>query len=70
MYDLRALGHYCKNQRRRMQKTQKQVAIETGYTEKTISAFECGRINNARLLCWYIDNGLNKDLIKGCYYGK
>ena len=69
MYDLKMLGVQCKRLRRILDIKQTQVAIETGYSVKTISAFENGRINNALILLWYINHGLNRDIIRGCEYG-
>lgn len=69
MYDLKALGVHCKRLRRTLDIKQTQVAIETGYSLKTISAFERGRTNNALILLWYINHGLNRDIIRGCEYG-
>lgn len=69
MYDLKALGGQCKRLRRTLDIKQTQVAIETGYSQKSISAFENGRTNNALILLWYINHGLNRDIIRGCEYG-
>ena len=69
MYDIKALGVQCKRLRRTLDIKQTQVAIETGYSQKSISAFENGRTNNALILLWYINHGLNRDIIRGCKYG-
>lgn len=69
MYDIKALGIQCKRLRRTLDIKQSQVAIETGYSQKSISAFENGRTNNALILLWYINHGLNRDIIRGCKYG-
>ena len=69
MYDLKALGRHCKILRRTLDIKQTQVAIETGYSIKTISAFENGHTNNALILLWYLNHGLNRDIIRGCKYG-
>jgi len=60
----------CKRVRRQKHMTQKQVAEKTGYTPKTISAFENGRVNNAYILLWYLDNGLLKYIREGDINGK
>lgn len=39
--------------------TQKQIADDLNYTPMNISAFERGRTNNAKILLWYIEHGLN-----------
>lgn len=36
---------------------QVQVAEDTGYTQRTISRFESGRLNNAIIYNWYISHG-------------
>lgn len=69
MYDLKALGEHCKRLRRTLDIKQMQVAIETGYSLKNISAFENGGNNNALILLWYINHGLNRDIIRRCEYG-
>ena len=65
MTDLKMLGRRCKNLRRSLSKTQTDVANETGYTSKSISAFENGRVNNAIILLWYINHGLEGGLNYG-----
>lgn len=53
----------CRKYRKQVLKvTQSRVAIETGYSPETVSAFECGRVNNAKLLYWYISNGLKLEV--------
>lgn len=53
----------CKKYRKQVLKvTQNRVAIETGYSPETVSAFECGRVNNAKLLYWYISHGLQLEV--------
>ena len=59
------LGIRCKRFRRKIGIKQKQVAIETGYSDKTISMFETGRVNNAKILYWYIRHGLPVDNNEG-----
>ena len=70
VYDMKQLGKLCGKHRRRMKVKQQQVAIATGYSIKNISSFENGHCNNAKILLWYINNGLDKDQLRGCYYGK
>lgn len=65
MTDLKLLGRKCKSLRRSLSKTQSDVANETGYTSKSISAFENGRVNNAIILLWYINHGLEGGLNHG-----
>ena len=58
MGDLKVLGLRCKRLRKSLSKTQLDVANDTGYSFKSISAFENGRVNNAIILLWYINHGL------------
>lgn len=58
MTDLKVLGRKCKRLRKSLSKTQSDVANDTGYSFKSISAFENGRANNAIILLWYINHGL------------
>lgn len=39
--------------------TQSDIARELRYVKSNISAFECGRNNNADILLWYIMHGLD-----------
>lgn len=71
MWDLKALGRLCKRYRRVAGMTQKQVAIMSGYSDKSVSAFETGRCNNAQLLCFYITVvKVPVEAIRGCRYGE
>lgn len=58
------LGLACQNFRRLKRIEQKQVAEETGYSLESVSAFECGRSNNAAILLWYFYNGLSIEYIR------
>lgn len=60
------IAHLCAKFRRKIKVKQKQVAIETGYSEKTVSAFERGHSNNAILLMWYINHGMPHEYLEGC----
>ena len=53
------LGTKCKELREQLGYFQSDVADEIGYSKETISSFECGRNNNATILFWYIQHGLN-----------
>ena len=68
--DLKRLGGKCKHFRRSKNIQQNRVAKETGYSNKSISAFENGRVNNAIILIWYINNGMDIKELRGCNYGK
>ena len=71
-YDMAKIGKVCRRARRRRDYTQKQAAIETGYSTENICGFEHGRNCNAKLLLWYmLECGLTIDELKGCLmYGK
>lgn len=58
MTDLKTVGRKCQRLRKSLNIRQSQVAKEIGYTPKSISAFENGRVNNAIILLWYINHGL------------
>lgn len=55
---LKYLGFMCKKYRVSLGFTQEDVARETGYSSENVSAFECGRNDNARILLWYIKKGI------------
>lgn len=59
---LKEIGKRCKEHREQLGKCQFDVAFETGYSKENVSAFECGRNNNAIIFKWYIEHGLQ---IKG-----
>ncbi len=56
--DLRTLGRICQKYRERLGYFQHDVAEEISCSKENVSAFECGRNNNALILYWYIKNGL------------
>ena len=68
--DLKRFGGKCKHFRRSKHIYQNRVASETGYSNKSISAFENGRVNNAIILLWYVNNGMDIKELRGCNYGK
>ena len=67
MKNLKELGSACQRLRELLGSSQIDIANETGYSKETISAFETGRNNNARVLLWYIQHGFRVD-IEGKYY--
>lgn len=59
-YTLKDIGLACKIFRiKEMCMTQTEVASETGYSRSLISLYEMGRTNNALLLTYYINAGMN-----------
>lgn len=58
MKSTKEIAIMCKEHRRKLKVKQFTVALETGYSPKTISAFECGKLNNAKILMWYINSGM------------
>ena len=65
--DLKKMGRYCQRFRKRhLKMTQTEFGKLVGYSDKTISAFERGRVNNARLLLEYIELGFD---VRGLFYG-
>lgn len=64
MLDMAAIAEICSKARKRAGLLQHKIAACTGYEQSTISMFERGHINNARLLMWYVQNVLNEEEIK------
>lgn len=69
MENLKELGSACQRLRELLGASQIDIANETGYSKETISAFETGRNNNARVLLWYIRHGFRVDLNGSYYFG-
>ena len=61
LLDLKTIGRRCQNFRKRKGISQVKAAFETNYSVENISAFECGRNDNARILLWYFAHGLTID---------
>ena len=59
MENLKELGQAAKAFRESLGASQIEVATATGYSKETVSAFETGRNNNARVLLWYVRHGFN-----------
>lgn len=55
--ELKEITEKCAYWRLECGYTQKQIADSLGVSVETISAFEHGRTNNARVLSWYIEHG-------------
>lgn len=70
--DMLKLGRICKTYRKYTLKTsQREVAGDIGVTGQNVSAFERGKNNNAKILLWYIERGLDiANVIGGCNSGK
>ena len=56
---LKEIGQKCKEFRKNIGVSQRDVARDLCYTSENISAFENGRNDNAIILLWYIKNGLD-----------
>lgn len=53
------VGGLCREYRREvLGMTQREIAVRCGYSKESVSAFECGRCNNGRILLEYIYLGL------------
>ena len=69
MEELKNIGQKCAAARRSKGYTQLQVSFAVGYTPENISAFECGRNDNMRILLWYLQNCISLsdmlDFVKG-----
>ena len=64
LVNLKTLGKVCQDFRRNREISQLKVAYDTNYSIENISAFECGRNDNARILLWYFAHGLTMDELK------
>lgn len=64
--DLKNLGRACQKYRKSKGMTQWKFGLDIGYTDRSISAFECGRSNNALILCEYVKLGFD---LRGYLYG-
>lgn len=55
--NLRELGRRCKVFRQAMGYTQEQIANDLNFTQPTVSHFEAGKNDSARILMWYVAHG-------------
>lgn len=55
--NLRELGRRCKIFRQSMGYTQERVAEDLYVTQSTVSHFESGKNDSARILMWYVAHG-------------
>lgn len=62
-YRYREIGNICSEHRRKLGKTQLNVAVELDCSIENVSAFENGRNNNMSMLIWYLKNGLDIEKI-------
>ena len=61
------VGKLCQIRRMQTLVTQKDVAVETGYTYQTVSAFERGKLRSMDLLIWYMLNmGVTVEDLRRC----
>ena len=69
---LREMGRRCKKFRVEHGYFQTDVASDTGYSVENISSFETGRNDNARILLWYLDHGMNAEYLfeRGVKHGE
>ena len=52
------IGAKCAEFRKTIDVKQSEIASDLNVSVETISAFENGRTNNARVLVWYIEHGM------------
>lgn len=52
------IGAMCADFRKTIDVKQSKIASDLNVSVETISAFENGRTNNARVLMWYIEHGM------------
>lgn len=58
-FKLEYIGNLCRMHREKRGLKQSEVAEAVGCSKENISAFENGRNNSARILAWYITDGLD-----------
>lgn len=56
---IKEIGRACGQYRRRERVPQARVAVDTGYSVESISAFEHGRSNNLMIYLWYANRGMD-----------
>lgn len=66
---LKKIGNECRELRLLLGLKQTCVAVDTNYSQDTISGFENGRNNNMFILLWYINYGLDLESILEEYEG-
>ena len=54
---LKSIGESCREWRKNMRMSLREVADLMGCSIQAVSRFELGHINNAVMLLWYIENG-------------
>lgn len=58
-YTLKEISAACQAYRRREGVAQSRVAVDTGYSVESVSAFENGRVNNLMIYLWYALRGMD-----------
>lgn len=58
-FTLKEISAACQAYRRREGIAQSRVAIDTGYSVESVSAFERGRTNNLMIYLWYANRGMD-----------
>ena len=54
---LKSIGESCREWRKQMRMSLREVAELMGCSIQAVSRFELGYMNNAVMLLWYIENG-------------
>lgn len=54
---LKSIGESCREWRKNMRMSLREVADLMGCSIQAVSRFELGYMNNAVMLLWYIENG-------------
>lgn len=62
---LTEIGRRCQEYRVERGYYQYDIAADTGYSVENISAFENGRNDNARILLWYFEHGMEYKQVFG-----
>lgn len=54
---LKSIGESCREWRKQMRMSLREVADLMGCSIQAVSRFELGYLNNAVMLLWYVENG-------------
>ena len=54
---LKSIGESCRDWRKQMRMSLREVADLMGCSIQAVSRFELGYLNNAVMLLWYVENG-------------
>lgn len=59
MLDIKTVSRRCREYRESINRTQADVAEDTGYSVENVSKFERGFNNNLKIYLWYAERGFS-----------